>query len=70
MYASILRKGEQVTHTFGSRRVGYIHVPDTGGSVRIDDVILSSGDGAYITNKEVEIVGEEKQSEFVLFDMK
>jgi redox-sensitive bicupin YhaK (pirin superfamily) len=84
MDASILSPGKSVTHEFvaeGKRNV-FVHLvmsgkkqPKTGGAkIRVGDVELGEGDGAYITNAtgpgkiEVESVGD-KPAEFLLFDM-
>jgi redox-sensitive bicupin YhaK (pirin superfamily) len=84
MDASILSPGKSVTHDFvaeGKRNV-FVHLimsgkkqPKTGGAkIRVGDVELGEGDGAYITNAtgpgkiEVESIGD-KPAEFLLFDM-
>jgi len=71
MFASILRKGEQVSYTFPKGHAGYIHLADTNGAISINDsVVLKSGDGAFIEETVIQIVGQAEQSEFVLFDLK
>lgn len=84
MSASILSPGKSVTHELvaeGQRKV-YLHVvmggkkqPKTGGAkIKVGDVELGEGDGAFVTGAsgpgkiEVESVGE-KAAEFLLFDM-
>jgi len=84
MSASILSPGKSVTHELveeGDRKV-YLHVvmtgreqPKTGGAkIRVGDVVLGEGDGAFVHGAkgpgkiEVESVGE-KPAEFLLFDM-
>lgn len=51
VFACILEDGESVSHTFRGDR-GYIHVPNVPGGqgVTINDVRLSRGDGAFITD--------------------
>lgn len=85
MDASILSPGQKVVHEVvkeGERNV-YLHVvmssgrtqPEKGGAkIKIGDVELGEGDGAYVRGVkgpgkiEVESVGE-KDAEFLLFDM-
>jgi redox-sensitive bicupin YhaK (pirin superfamily) len=84
MSASILSPGKRVVHELvkeGDRNV-YLHVvmggrtqPKTGGAkIKIGDVELGEGDGAYVRGAkgpgkiEVESVGD-KPAEFLLFDM-
>lgn len=84
MSASILSPGKSVTHELvaeGQRKV-FLHVvmsgktqPKTGGAkIKVGDVELGEGDGAFVTGAagpgkiEVESVGE-KAAEFLLFDM-
>lgn len=84
MSASILSPGKSVTHEIvkGGQRKVYLHVvmsektqPKSGGAkIKIGDVELGEGDGAFVTGAtgpgkiEVESVGE-KAAEFLLFDM-
>lgn len=84
MSASILSPGKSVTHELvaeGPRKV-FLHVvmggksqPKSGGArIRVGEVELGEGDGAFVTGAvgpgkiEVESVGE-KKAEFLLFDM-
>ncbi|KAF2420521.1 RmlC-like cupin [Tothia fuscella] len=84
MSASILTSGKSVTHDIvadGERKI-YAHVvmtgrqqPKTGGAkIKIGDVELGEGDGAFIEGArgpgkvEITSVGE-KPAEFILFDM-
>jgi len=84
MSASILAPGKSVTHELvkeGARKV-YLHnimggkkQPASGGSkIRVGNVELGEGDGAFVTGVsgpgkiEVQSVGE-KPAEFLLFDM-
>ena len=84
MDASILSPGKSVAHELvadGERKV-YLHVvmsgrkqPQSGGAkIKVGDVELGEGDGAFVTNTkgcgkiEVESLGD-KPAEFLLFDM-
>lgn len=84
MSSSILSPGKSVTHELvkdGARNV-YLHLvmsgreqPKTGGArVRVGDVELGEGDGAFVTGLagpgkfDVESIGG-KPAEFILFDM-
>ncbi|KAM0709132.1 hypothetical protein Q7P35_003168 [Cladosporium inversicolor] len=84
MSASILTPGKSITHELvkeGERKV-FLHVvmsgkkqPSSGGAkIKVGDVELGEGDGAFVTGAsgpgkiEVESIGE-KAAEFLLFDM-
>jgi redox-sensitive bicupin YhaK (pirin superfamily) len=84
MSASILSPGKSVTHELvkeGDRNV-YLHVvmtgktqPKSGGArIKVGDVELGEGDGAYVTGAKgpgsvtIESVGE-REAEFLLFDL-
>ncbi|KAK9718181.1 hypothetical protein K7432_005667 [Basidiobolus ranarum] len=76
MYASVLKKGNQVVHKISdSGRKLYIHLINTGGQLEVNGVRLNSGDGAFITEPgkddqlTVTSIGE-SPAEFLLFDMK
>jgi len=73
VYATLIDKGVEVTHTFASeKRRGYIHVSMTGGSVSVNgDTLLKEGDGAFIENtKNVSIKGVgDTTAEVVFFDL-
>lgn len=84
MSASILDPGKKVEHELvkEGRRNVYLHVvmtdrtqPKTGGAkIKIGDVELGEGDGAFVKGAEgpgkieVESIGD-KKAEFLLFDM-
>jgi quercetin 2,3-dioxygenase len=67
LHASVLEPGETVAHRFQSGRYGWLQV--ASGSVRLNDVILNSGDGAAISDvSHVELTGIEA-GELLLFDL-
>lgn len=84
MFASILSPGKSVTHDIvveGERKIyaqlvmsGRTQPKSGGASIKIGDVVLEEGDGAFISGAkgpgkiEVESVGA-KPAEFLLFDM-
>lgn len=84
MDASILSPGKSVTHEIvaeGARKIflqvvmsGRAQPKEGGAKIKVGDVTLGEGDGAYIDNVsgpgkiEVESVGD-KAAEFLLFDM-
>lgn len=84
MDASILSPGKKVTHEIvaeGTRKIfvqvvmsGRAQPKEGGAKIKVGDVTLGEGDGAYIDNVsgpgkiEVESVGD-KAAEFLLFDM-
>lgn len=84
MFASILSPGKTVTHDIvveGERKI-YVQLvmsgrtqPKTGGAaIKIGDVVLEEGDGAFISGAkgpgkiEIGCIGD-KSAEFLLFDM-
>jgi len=80
VYASLLAKGEPVSYEFGPKRVGYIHLCDTGGRLRLavdksdnEEIVLEAGDGAFIeSGVRLTITGDnqdDKCAEFLLFDL-
>ena len=73
MYATLLSKGQSVTHPLGQNRRGYLHVCMTGSNIKVNvnGIELNPGDGAFITNTEdVTISGEgDNTAEVVLFDL-
>ncbi|KAE9968732.1 hypothetical protein BLS_001033 [Venturia inaequalis] len=84
MFASILSPGKSVTHDIvveGERKIyaqlvmsGRTQPKNGGASIKIGDVVLAEGDGAFISGAkgpgkiEIESVGD-KPAEFLLFDM-
>ena len=84
MDASILSPGKSVTHEIvaeGARKIflqvvmsGRAQPKEGGAKIKVGDVTLGEGDGAYIDNVsgpgkiEIESVGD-KAAEFLLFDM-
>jgi redox-sensitive bicupin YhaK (pirin superfamily) len=67
LYASILDKGQEVTHAFGRGRQGWLQV--ARGRVRVNGQELAAGDGASLTEEaSATLVGVEP-SEILLFDL-
>ncbi|MGB2926355.1 MAG: pirin family protein [Limnothrix sp.] len=68
IYASILAKDASVTHLFEGDRRAWIQV--TKGSLTLNGETLKAGDGAGITNeKAITLVGQDSNTEFLLFDL-
>jgi len=66
LYATILKEGQSVTHTFSPQRAGWIQVAK--GSVEVNGQKLEAGDGAAIEDeKSVTIAG--RDGEVLLFDL-
>jgi hypothetical protein len=68
LYASTLNKGDEVSHTFADRRVGWLQV--ARGAVQLKGQILTAGDGAAIADELViALRGSTDDAEVLLFDM-
>eukprot|EP00005_Dracoamoeba_jomungandri_P011079 CAMPEP_0174265868 /NCGR_PEP_ID=MMETSP0439-20130205/28213_1 /TAXON_ID=0 /ORGANISM="Stereomyxa ramosa, Strain Chinc5" /LENGTH=234 /DNA_ID=CAMNT_0015352539 /DNA_START=15 /DNA_END=716 /DNA_ORIENTATION=- len=49
VYASLLESGKKVNYTFREGRMGYLHLCNNGGKLRVnDDIELEGGDGLFI----------------------
>ena len=67
VYAALLTQGQVVTHAFGTGRGGWLQV--VKGSVTLNRIALSAGDGAAMEGEtELEITAV-KDSELLLFDL-
>lgn len=68
LYATSLHDGETVTHTLAGDRVAWLQV--VRGAVQLNGTLLSSGDGAAISEEELlTLQGTATESEVLLFDM-
>jgi quercetin 2,3-dioxygenase len=68
VYASILDKGQEVSHTFGAARRGWLQV--ARGRVLVDGKELAAGDGAALSDQASVTVAGAEPSEVLLFDLK
>ena len=67
MYATVLGKGDSVTHALKADRHAYVQV--ARGSVKLNGKSLAEGDGAAISaEKSVELTGVD-DAEVLLFDL-
>jgi redox-sensitive bicupin YhaK (pirin superfamily) len=68
LYASSLNEGDEASHTFADGRVGWIQV--ARGIVRLNNLLLTAGDGAAISNESlITLQGATHNTEVLLFDM-
>ncbi len=67
MYASILKKGEAVSHSFDNGRSGWLQV--VNGRVTINGEEYTRGDAAIIREESEVTITSEDNSEFLLFDL-
>ena len=67
LYATVLEKGEAVSHTLAENRVGWLQV--ARGAVQLNDRTLSAGDGAAIAQESVLRLQAIAPAEILLFDM-
>ena len=67
LYVSLLAPGEDVAHSFGKNRHGWLQVAK--GSVEVNGETLQQGDGAAISDEQKLTVKAVKESEGLLFDL-
>lgn len=67
IYASVLDKGEAVTHRFVNSRGGWIQV--VSGVLDIDGVVLRAGDGAAVEDQPSLRLSPVDDAEVLLFDL-
>jgi redox-sensitive bicupin YhaK (pirin superfamily) len=68
LFASILSSSTTVTHQFQPKRFGWLQL--IRGKISLQNVVLSPGDGAAISNEtEITMTGADQESEFLLFDL-
>jgi redox-sensitive bicupin YhaK (pirin superfamily) len=69
LYASILRKGEEISHELADGRHAWVQL--ISGEIEVNGVKLTAGDGAAISEeKAVAIRSLADNTEFLLFDLK
>ena len=67
VYAATLNAGQVITHDLLAGRKGWVQVAD--GSVRVNDVVLSKGDGLAIDGSGTLIFDHGQDAEFLFFDL-
>ena len=67
VYASLLGRGESVTHQINERRYGWLQL--AGGKISLNGETLRAGDGAAITDESELAIVSEQDSELRLFDL-
>ena len=67
LYASVLQKGQTLTHEVGSGRKIFIQV--IRGNIAVNDQSLAAGDGAQLENEVELTITSWGESDFLLFDM-
>ena len=67
VYATIVDKGQEVTHSFASGRKGWLHVAQ--GRVMVNGRELKTGDGVALTDESSVTVAGAEPSEALLFDL-
>ena len=68
VFAAIVDKGKEVTHSFAAGRKGWLHVAQ--GRVMVNGRELATGDGAALTDEASVTVAGAEPSEVLLFDLK
>ncbi|PYT79955.1 MAG: quercetin 2,3-dioxygenase [Acidobacteria bacterium] len=67
LYATVLAKGEKVTHGLKAERHAYVQV--ARGSVMLNGTRLLEGDGAALSQEKIVQLTGEKDAEVLLFDL-
>jgi redox-sensitive bicupin YhaK (pirin superfamily) len=67
VYTSLLGKGQTVNHTLAPGRHAWVQV--ARGQVRLGDVVLSTGDGAAVSEERTLTLTGDAPSEVLLFDL-
>jgi quercetin 2,3-dioxygenase len=67
MYAALLEPGQHVVHELASERAAWLHL--VHGRVTLGDLVLTSGDGAGITNERAVSLTARENSEILVFDL-
>jgi quercetin 2,3-dioxygenase len=67
LYVTLLKAGEEVTHTLGKNRHGWLQVAK--GGVELNGQKLEQGDGAAISDEQKLTIKGARDSELLLFDL-
>jgi redox-sensitive bicupin YhaK (pirin superfamily) len=68
LYRGLLAPGDRLTYPLAPNRYPWIQM--VRGSLQLEDLTLSAGDGAAIeATPQLELVAQESQTEFLLFDL-
>jgi redox-sensitive bicupin YhaK (pirin superfamily) len=67
LYAAIMAAGDTITHELNAERYGWLQV--ARGSVSLNDLELSQGDGAAISQESELKITARDQAEILLFDL-
>jgi quercetin 2,3-dioxygenase len=67
LYVTLLKPGEEVTHTLGKNRHGWLQVAK--GGVELNGQKLEQGDGAAISDEQKLAIKGTRDSEVLLFDL-
>lgn len=67
LYAGLLNGAETVVHTPADNRHGYIHV--ARGTLQVNDITMTAGDGARISNEQQLTFTNGQAAEFLYFDL-
>ena len=67
LYAALLGDGEEITHTIDDGRKGWVQV--ARGTVEVNDLPLSAGDGAAVYDDQRIRINGKSDAEVLLFDM-
>jgi quercetin 2,3-dioxygenase len=67
LFATLLDKGEEASHTLRPGRHAWVHV--ASGAAKLDGKVLSAGDGAAVTGETALTLTADEPAEVLLFDL-
>jgi redox-sensitive bicupin YhaK (pirin superfamily) len=67
MFATLLEKGDKVSHTFAKDRKGWLHV--ASGSAEVNGTPLQAGDGVAIVDEAQLTLSSSDHGEVLLFEL-
>jgi redox-sensitive bicupin YhaK (pirin superfamily) len=67
IFATLLEPGDTVSHSFGERRLGWLHV--ARGTVELNGRQLEAGDGVAISDEKQVTISSQARGEVLLFDL-
>jgi redox-sensitive bicupin YhaK (pirin superfamily) len=67
IYSALLEPGQHVVHELALDRAAWLHVVQ--GDIKLGDLVLTTGDGAGVTNERAVSLTDRQHSEILLFDV-
>ena len=67
IYSALLELGQHIVHTFAPGHAAWLHVVQ--GEITVDDLVLTTGDGACVAAERAVSLTARESSEILLFDV-